>query len=63
MKATESVIDVRVVRCFRIWQKDSTLNFYLDKMQEKMRKMKRGTVETRFKFIAKHVKGKLSRAF
>lgn len=54
---------MRVVRCFRIWQKDSTLNFYLDKMQEKMRKMKRGTLETRFKFIAKQARGKVLRAF
>ena len=58
-----SAVDVRIVRCFRIWQKDSTLNFYLDKMQEKMRHMKRGTVETRFRFIARHVRSELKRAF
>ena len=43
-QVSNSAIDVRIVRCFRIWQKDSTLNFYLDQMQDKMRKMKRGTV-------------------
>lgn len=32
-------------------------------MQDKMRQLKRGTVKTRFKFIAKHVKGQLRRAF
>ena len=53
---------MRLVRSFRFWQKDSTLNFYLDRMQEKMRRMKRGTVETRFRFIAKQVQGKLRRA-
>ena len=55
--------DVRLVRAFRVWQKDITLDFYLDKMQHKMRRMKRGTVEVRFKFIAKHVRGQLRRAF
>ena len=52
-----------MVRCFRIWQKDSTLNFYLDQMQDKMRLMKRGTLETRFKLIARHVRAKLRRTF
>ena len=59
----KNVADVRVVRAFRVWQKDTTLDFYLDKMQDKMRRMKRGTVATRFKFIAKHVSGRLRRAF
>ena len=36
-QASNSTIDVRIVRYFRIWQKDSTLNFYLDQMQDKMR--------------------------
>ena len=58
-----SVVDVRIVRCFRIWQKDSTLNFYLDQMQDKMRQMKRGTVQTRFKFIARQARGKVRRTF
>ena len=62
-QATGSAIDVRIVRSFRIWQKDSTLNFYLDRMQEKMRQMKRGTVERRFKFIAHHVRSLARRAF
>ena len=43
-QAAQSTIDVRLVRCFRIWQKDSTLNFYLDQMQDKMKRMKIGTV-------------------
>ena len=30
LKAQNSIVDVRIVRYFRIWQKDSTLNFYLD---------------------------------
>lgn len=59
----QNIADVRIVRAFRVWQKDTTLDFYLDKMQIKMRRMKRGTVETRFKFIAKQVSGKLRRAF
>ena len=58
-----ATVDVRIVRCFRIWQKDSTLNFYLDKMQDKMRKMKRGTLQTRIKFIARHARGKIRRTF
>ena len=36
-QVSNSSVDVRIVRCFRIWQKDSTLNFYLDQMQDKMR--------------------------
>lgn len=39
------------------------LNFYLDKMQEKMRKMKRGTLEFRFRFIARLVRARIRRAF
>ena len=39
------------------------MNFYLDQMQEQMRQMKRGTVKLRFKFIAKHARAKLRRAF
>ena len=62
-EVSDSQIDVRIVRCFRIWQKDCTLNFYLDKMQEKMRAMKRGTVKMRFRFIARHVRSQLRRSF
>ena len=62
IKQKNQAIDTRVVKCFREWQW-AALDFYLDRMQEKMEETKMKHLSAGFAFIEKHFQRHRRRAF